>query len=653
VYPNLFSPIQLADLTIPNRICMPAMSTSLAGDGGTVSDELIAYYRERAAGGCGLVTVEYACVESKFGRAHAHQICLDHPSLVEGHRRLAEAIRAEGSVANIQIHHAGRQSTFEELGYQTVAPSAVCSSVDTSQMCRALESSEIEDLIERFARSARWALDAGYQSIELHGAHGYLLHQFLSPRSNFRDDKWGGDFERRLTFPRAVCEAVKREIGSSVPLLYRISAAEFVPNGLTIDDMCAIAPHLAEAGVDCFSVSSGIRAALEYTVDPMSMEEGWRIPFARKLRDATGVPIISTGPFRHPEVAEQAIAEGNVDMVALGRAMLADPEWANKARDGRQALIRHCTSCNYCVQGGKVRCAENYRAGRELDAPIGKFGGGASAVVAGSGPGGIVSALLLDDAGFDVTLIEAREHLGGGLIQSGLPPHKDKIFWYLGYLKAELENRSIKVLTGTPAEIDTVMATNPAVVIVATGAKTQPVKGLENDGGEIGQAYELLADPAENGNWQGRHIVVYGGGETGCETAEYLAARGASVTLVSRSGADQLARSAEMLYRRQLLPRLQHNIRIATTPGTKIESIDAKGAELRMADGTKRVVAADDVFVAQGRAEGSDLMDALRAAGVRSVAVGDTVRIGRIGDAVADAYRVVRELERESLSVPV
>jgi 2,4-dienoyl-CoA reductase (NADPH2) len=648
-YPHLFAPIRIAGLTIKNRIAMSAMSTHMVGPNGTLTPRQIAFYRERALGGAGLVTVEYSCVESLHGLARGWQVVLDSPAHVAGHIAMVDAIRSAGARVSLQLHHAGRQSSPDILGgRQPVAPSAVPSpAYGPGAMPRALEDGEIRALIERFAYSASLAMEAGYDAIELHAAHGYLIGQFLSPLTNLRDDEWGGDFERRLRFPMEVIRAVKKVIGPARPLIYRFSAEEFLPGGLTIDDSERAAPHLVAAGADALHVSTGTVDCMERVIEPMSMPDGWRRPYSARIRAAVDVPVLTVGQIRDPATAEQIIADGVADMVALGRALLVDPFWATKALAGRPDDIRPCTACNWCVgPAGKHRgigCAENPRAGHELDRPLGTFGKGRRATVVGGGPGGMVAALMLAEAEFDTILYEARDTLGGGLIVSGTPPLKDKLLGYLAYLERRIAASRIRVRLGTRIDSAALARDLPDAVIIASGTASLnfALEGVSQP--HVLDAFDLLLGDARlpGGTAQ---AVIYGGGETGCETAEYLAEQGVKVVLVSRSPASKLARGAERLYRSQLRKRLEANPLIEIMENSHIERVGRAAVAVRGVDGVERSVPAGAVILAQGRRSAPLHEEPLEAAGICVATIGDASRIGRIGEAVSDAYRAVRTL---------
>lgn len=647
-WPLLFAPFRLGGLTLPNRVVMAPMSSSLADEHGFVTPQLLAFVRERAAGGTGLIVVEFSCVDAAFGRGERRQLRIDDDACIAGHARLAQAITEAGARACLQLHLPGQyvvEGTCEGL---PVAPSDEFAR-DGRQLARRLSAGEIEALVQRFADAAQRAVQAGYEAVEIHGAHGYLPMAFMSPRKNRRDDAWGGDEERRLAFPLAVVRAVRGALGPQWPLIYRLSAAEFVDAGLTLQDMERIVPRLARAGCDALHVSSGvIEGALDKVVDPMSAAEGWRFPLGRRLREASGLPVIAVGPVRWPDAAERALAAGDADLVALGRPLLADPHWVRKAKAGALSDITPCTNCNWCMQRvrehASIGCAENPRTGHETEAPAPQAPPGSVAVVVGAGPGGLQAALEFDRLGYRTHLFEARNEVGGGLAVSAAPPFKEPLRWYQAHLQWRLQASGVQLHLGRHAGAADVLALRPDAVVIATGSHTRPFN-LERaaaalptwDATAVLSGEHVAAAP-------GAAVVVYGGGETGCETAEYLAQRGVHVYLVTRSGAKELARSAEPMYRRELRARLAANAGVELLAHASITQVEADAVLLALPEGRSRRLEARALVMAQGRAPAAGLVPPLRAAGVRCMAVGDADNIGRIGDAVHAADRAVRQL---------
>ncbi|HEY6868225.1 MAG TPA: FAD-dependent oxidoreductase [Novosphingobium sp.] len=658
VYPRLFSPFSVRGMTLPNRTVMAPMSTELGARDGSVTPAMIAFYRERAKGGFGLIVVEYTCVQPDTGRAHEYQLTLEDRRNVVGHRRLVRAVHEHGSKVFIQLQHSGQYATRSLLPDQMpVGPGDLFSKKDPDrQTCRALSRDEVAQMVRSFGAAAALAGEAGYDGVELHGTHGYLLSQFLSPYFNRRDDEWGGDFERRMAFPLAVIREVRKALGERV-LSYRLSVDEFIPGGLTIGDMERIAPRLVEAGADLLHCSAGlgIGAAFETVIEPMSTPEGWRIPYAARIRQATGAPVIAVGQIRRPETAETALENEQTDLIALGRPSLADPDWPAKARSGQRATIRPCTSCNWCLAPHQDRhhvgCAENPRAGNELDPPLdAETGRGRRAVVVGAGPGGMAAALLLVQSGFETHLFEQRPRLGGGIIPSATPPGKDKLFWYSSYLEQQIGQSAANLHLGQRATMEDIAALAPDVVLLASGTERidLPITGL-NQSNSV-DAYDILMGDKPIDLPAGSAVVIYGGGETGCECAEFCATKGLLVTLVTRSRADQLARSADQFYRGPLLRRLHANPLISVMDNCHVTAFPAEGVivEPNAPGGAPSdPIKADRLILAQGRRPAQALRAELSAAGFAVSLVGDCSQVGRIGDAVQAAYRAVLGLRAD------
>ena len=650
-YPRLFEPMQIGSLHLKNRIAMAPMETHLGEPDGGVNNDIIAYYRERAQGGAGLIMTEFTCVDGTDGfSSNVPQLRLDNDRYKAGHARLVAAIHAAGAKAVIQISHAGRQTKESVIGRQPVSASAIpLNSPYMNAVPRPLEDHEIRRIIGRYANTARLAMLAGYDGVMLHGAHGYLIQQFLSPIMNHRDDEWGGDPERRLRFATEVIKAVKAQLGDK-PLLYRMSVVDGVEGGLTIEDTEKIAPRLCEAGVDAIDISWGFLECPQLILEPMAVEEGDRLPYARRIRAATGKPVITAGVMRWPDKCEQAVIDGDTDIVSLGRALLADPMWPIKAQMGRVDDIRPCTSCNWCIRelqhSRPVACAENPRCGRETEPQLDSFANGLRASVVGAGPGGMAAALLLQQSGFDVTLYEKRHRLGGNLITSAVPPGKEKLFWYHKFLVNRIEKSKVKVRTNTLATRETLEADQPDVIILAGGSRPAPLDLAGWGNLPTAPAYEVLIEETNvPPSSVERPILIYGGGETGTETAEFLAKAGHEVMLVTRSDRKFLARNAEVLYRISLLQRLNSNPAIRILDHTTLHSINGEHVVLSQ-DGKLVEQPAAAVLLAHGLVPDTELPDALSGLDVPMIRIGDVAKVARIGEAVRDAYRAVQEMRR-------
>jgi 2,4-dienoyl-CoA reductase (NADPH2) len=358
---------------------------------------------------------------------------------------------------------------------------------------------------------------------------------------------------------------------------------------------------------------TGVAERLDTNVDPIATPEGWRLGHARRIRHALAgaVPVIGVGVVRRPAMAEAAIAEGSADLIALGRALLADPDWPHKARAGRVGAIRPCTSCNWCIQRlgrhGGVGCAENPAVGRDHLAPARHPRRPPAAVVVGGGPGGMAGAVMLAEAGWRVSLLEAGPRLGGGIDVSARPPGKDKLLWYRDHLLRRLTETGVDVACGTVGDAARILAERPGFVLIATGSTDRETDVAP--GGIVASAFDVLAGTRTLGPGP---ILVYGGGETGCETAELAAAEGWRVHLVTRSPARQLARSAEFVYRRTLLARVQSHPRIAIHAETRLVSVTDGRADIEGKDGARQMLQVGQVLLAQGRRPADALSGAMR-----------------------------------------
>jgi 2,4-dienoyl-CoA reductase-like NADH-dependent reductase (Old Yellow Enzyme family)/thioredoxin reductase len=637
----------MRDLDLPNRLVMAPMESNLASADGSVSETQIEYYRVRAAGGVGMVIVEYTCVDRPQGLGGEPQLGLDTDDLIASHACLVKTVHAEGSRIAVQLFHAGRQTHPKFTGgLQPIAASSIPCPM-YRKMPREMTVDDMVAVAQKFKQAAQRAARAGYDAVEIHGAHGYLLANFLSAASNKRTDAFGGSLENRQKFPLMIATAV-REGAGDLPVIFRLSADEFVEGGTRIDEACDTARKLVDAGVDVLHVSTGCHERIDRNVDPIWMPEGWRIPFARQIREAAGAPVIAVGVIRRPEMAEHAIENGSADFIALGRALLADPEWPKKARAGKVSDIRPCTSCNWCVaQIGTghtpVGCAENPRAGRENHPFPVHVAGGPTAVVVGSGPGGIAAALTLDHAGYHVILMERHSFVASGLMASAAAPKKDKFHWYRDYLLRKLDSSGVDVQLNCEATADAIAGIDPTIVIEATGARDRILTDIEGlDQPHVKSAYDVLA--GNDGIGEGP-IVIYGAGEVGCEAAKFAAEKGFDVVLATRSAdKDALSRANPLrIFRERFVETIRAYPNIRVELGVKLQSIRADRVVV-VQDGEENTWKAGTILMAVGRLPNSHLALELEERGIRALVIGDASEVRRIGDAVHEAYSAIRDI---------
>ena len=485
--PSLFDPITIRGTEIRNRIVMPSMTTRLAAPDGGVTPELIQYFLARAEGGAGLITVEM-CSPHPAGRHRARELGISDDRFVPGLRELTSRLRAAGSRVSVQIGHAGGHTRQDVTGHPPVAPSAVphiVQEVDTRRVVpEELTRDGIRVVVHAFAEAAERAKSAGFDAVEVHGAHGYLIAQFLSPLDNRRGDEYGGPLRNRARFALEVVEACRRRVGD-FPLVFRLSADEYAPGGFVVAEAREVAGWLVEAGVDVLHVSAGCYRSLPsgaVMIPPMSYPGGVFLHLARAIKAVVPVPVIAVGRLHDPAIAAMAVSEGHADMVALGRQLIADPEWPRKVREGRADEIRPCIACNTCVdgmrEGDRIKCLVNPRAGREGQGRAGGADRARRILVVGGGPAGMEAARRLAERGHRVLLVERRRELGGQLRLAARAPlfqnvetSAPVVLQLVEFLARQLVPAGVDVRLGATVTPALVAELKPETVVLATGAR--------------------------------------------------------------------------------------------------------------------------------------------------------------------------------------
>jgi NADPH-dependent 2,4-dienoyl-CoA reductase/sulfur reductase-like enzyme len=524
------------------------------------------------------------------------------------------------------------------MGVQPVAPSPIPNRF-FGVTPRKVSSGEIEDLVKKFVAAALRAQTAGYDGIELHGAHGYLIGEFMSPLSNRRKDRYGGSLEKRMAFPVEIVHGIRRAVGPRYPILFRFSADEFEEGGMTQQDSKKAGRILEEAGVDVLHVSAGTYDSMATVIEPMSFAEGWKIYLAETIKSAVNIPVIGVGVIRSPEFAERALKEGRVDFLALGRALLADPHWPRKAREGRVKEIIPCISCNECIgsrtfRNLHVRCAVNPATGREgwlqrLPAEKKK-----KVVVIGGGPAGLMAALAAKRRGHRVTLYEKSGHLGGQLRLAAAPPGREKIAWFGDYLRNQIRREKVKVLVGITATPEKIVREKPDMVILATGAvpMVPDLPGVESP--RVCTAWDILEGEKIV---QEKTVLVLGGGMVGCETALYLAARKNKVTVVEML--EGAAQDTDFITRADVLSRMK-KAGIEILAGRKAEKIGGGEVFLRNSAGKGERIKGDIIVLALGAVPEDNLRMSLHGKVKEIHTIGDAHQPRKIIDAVYEGFRL-------------
>lgn len=617
---HLFQPGRIGTLEIDNRLVMPPLVTWSAPDA-SITDAHVAFYRERAEGGVGLVIVQATGVHPD-GRPK-DWLGLWDDRFIPGLARVARTIRNAGARAGIQLHHGGL------LAPRPIGPSDGVGFWPGTSV-RGLPVDEMAMLRDAFVRAAVRAREAGFEMIEVHGAHGYLLCSFLSPVTNHRDDEYGGSVENRARYPREVVAAMRAALGADFPIGFRINGADFVPGGTTPEEAARQAALIAAAGADVIHVTAGTPSSVRISyLHP----QGALTHLAANIRKAVAVPVIAVGKISDPPFADEVIARGDADFVALGRALMADPQWPRKAREGRFDEIRRCIYCLMCLpQGGRdlarypsVSCSVNPSIdatwrGEDYDRPL-PAARPRRILVAGGGLAGMHAATILARRGHRVTVYEAGEELGGQWVIAARQDYKkDSNFPELLDLTVrDLKASGAEVHVGRPLTREVVERERPDVVVLATGARTlvPDIPGIDSSRGTpVVHANDVLTGHAATG----RRAVVIGAGYVGMEVALHLAERGTRVFLLTRS---KVGNHVGAGIRRILIDRLVE-AGVQLFPNSPVVEV-VKGGVKYAADGEYWHLNADTVVLAAGaRSEGA-LAGALGDAGVEVHRIGDVV----------------------------
>lgn len=624
---------------MPNRILMAAMGNNLSDAQGTLSARSLEYYLARVRGGVGMIITEAVPV-SLTARHRASCLCLFLPSHEDGMRRLSEAVHREGGRICIQLNHAGRLADPEVCGGQSVGPSAVPARAGAA-VPRAMSLSEIQQTIADFGRAAHKAMELGFDAIEIHGAHGYLLHQFFSPRANRRQDQFGRDLEGRMRLPLEVAQEVLAQVGGRLPVIYRLSAEEFTPGGYGLPDSLELGRRLRQSGVDLLHVSAGTgdnAASSTYVIQPKALPPACLIPFAEAFRREVGPPVIGVGRITRPELAERLLAEGKIDLVAMGRALVADPEWPHKVQGSAEGPLRRCIGCNRCIEAvtnqQPITCTVNPLVGREAEAAPGLASLPRTVAVVGGGPAGLEAACAAAELGHRTILCEREMSLGGQLKEASVPPNKEGLAGIIQYYEARLLKSGVELHLGQEVDPLALEKIGADVVILATGAGPLRLEFPGSGQANVVTAREVLLDRCS----VGERALVVGGGLVGCETAELLAGWGRRVQLIDML--PELAGEVEVRTRGLLLDRLRQ-AGVATITEAAITSLAGDEVTLEVR-GEKRKLKADIVILAVGALPERALAESLSAGKLPYHLIGDCQRPRNILHAVQEGCWMVR-----------
>lgn len=622
---------------------MPGMSTNLGGPYGEITDHLIRYYEERAKGGTGLIITEFTTIDYELGRGAMNQLRIDHDRYITGFYRLANAIHKYGAKIFVQLHHAGRQAnSLLTDGKQIVAPSPImCEAVGEEP--RELTTTEVKELVQKFIAGAVRAKMAGVDGVEVHGAHGYLINQFLSPKTNIRTDEYGGSFENRMRFLKEIVLGIKEKCGQDFPVIVRLSVDEFDKGGQDVELSKEICRYLESIGVDGIHASAGNYNSMETVIESPLYEEGWRVYLAEEMKKVVNIPVIAVGNIRDPKYVDSIIEEGKADFVAIGRGLIADPEWVRKVEEGREKEIRFCISCLHCVYSkGHISCSVNARAGRELEFPeFPPANEKHRVVIVGGGPGGIEAARVLTLRGYEVILLEKTDRLGGQLNLVTDPVYKKKMDRYVHYLCHEMERLHVDVRLNTEATADMIKSLQPDAVILVTGGK--PYIPEEIEGYDLPNVCNYREVKIQTTQFKNKKVIVLGSGMVCHSTSRRINEAGNEVTYVevpTKSGS-----KISPPTRIRLLNKLR-NEQIHVVTDHKVVKIVPTGVILEEKETGKRIeLEGDQVVIAMGIEAYNPLEEQLKNEVNNLYTIGDAAGFISLSDAVRGGFEVAYTLQ--------
>ena len=544
MYKHIFEPLTIRRMTMKNRIMMTPMGTNYGEQSGEMSFLHINYYEQRARGGTGLIMVENANVDYPLGSNGTTQLRIDHDNYLPRLFKLTETVHKHGACIGIQINHAGASAQSARTQMQPVSASDIPSKAG-GEIPRPLEKEEILQIVKKYGQAAKRAQAAGFDTVEIHAGHSYLISQFLSPLTNHRTDEFGGSAENRARFARMVLEEVRAQVGPHFPIFVRISADEFLEGGNTLEDTLDYLQYFQEEA-DVIDVSAGLNSSIQYQIDANYLPDGWRSYMAKAVKERYGKPCVTTGNIRNPQVAEDILAKGDADIIGMGRGLIADPDWVNKVEFGDVCDIRKCISCNIGCAGNRIginrpiRCTVNpavlhgevYKKQR-VSKPC-------NVVVIGGGTAGLEAACTAAEVGCTTFLIEKKPYLGGLAAEISKIPDKKRLADFPNYLIHRAHKlKNLFVFTQTEATTEFIKNLKPNILVNATGSLPllPPIAGLHDTLGKPGSHVYSIFDMIQHvdqypEDMTGKKVCVIGGGAVGLDVVEFFAPRGAEVSIV-------------------------------------------------------------------------------------------------------------------------
>ncbi len=568
---KLLEPYNLRSIEIRNRIIMPAMDTNFGDEEGNIPDKLFKYYEQRAKGGVGLIIVEAAYFD-KRGAGTTTMLSIDSNKRIKKFKELVYVIKKHGAHALLQIYHAGAQASSFMIGLQAVAPSAVPFEM-SGETPIPLTKNQISKFVKEYGNACLRAKKAGFDGVEIHAGHGYLLNQFFSLRTNKRDDEYGGQsFENRTRAAVEVIREVRKRCGNDFIIGVRLNGSDYITNGLEVDDVIQISQILENEGIDLINVTGGVFDSPRFPVVPyMNYPRGCFVDNAQRIKEALKkTPVAVVGRINTPDIAEDIIQNNKVDLISTGRALIADPEFPNKIKEGRIESIRTCIGCNTCLNQimteQQVQCSINPNL-LDSEESIQKSETPISVLVAGSGPAGLEFARIAKLRGHNVKIIESDSTIGGSLKHAKIAPMKKEVENLINYYQYIIDKLEIKIEFNTPLSKEVIVEFNPNSVVLATGIKPKipEIDGIK----EI--KYHNYADVLKGSIPKGQKIVVLGGDMIGIELSEFLSCANKEVIIISEK--KRLGTDLYSLVAREVLQIIEEEDKIEIMLETEIKEI--------------------------------------------------------------------------------
>jgi 2,4-dienoyl-CoA reductase-like NADH-dependent reductase (Old Yellow Enzyme family)/thioredoxin reductase len=635
-FPHLFQEGLIGTCLLRNRLIMSLYPTKYSVDS-RVNERMIEFYRERACGGVAMIVLDCPCLD--FPRAYKgpNELRFDNPDFADGIKNLLQAIHAEGAKAFMQLNYPKERVFDHEVPWAKQKGNAW-----VAPLAKTMTSENAKEILDIMAKGAKKARELGYDGIEIQASYGDFISQLLSPLSNKRTDEYGGSLENRAGFLTSLLKAVKQQAGKNYPVIVKLVCDEFTDGGLTLEDTTIIAQFIARSGGDAILASGGNKATKRMTIPSHYLAPGSLLHLARAIKRAVDIPVIAVGKINTPELAEKIIIEKDADFVAMTRALIADPYLPEKAKAG---LINDICGCVYdledCANAGIKGlgrgCTVNPFAGQEYRFKVMPAIKIKKVIVIGGGPAGIQSAILASQRGHEVVLYEKTGSLGGQMRLASMAPFKAEMDEVLRYLKHSLGKTQAKIMLKCAPTTEEILSQNPDVVVIATGSTPAlpDIPGISQPFVyDVRTVYQRIIDFGEN-------IVILGGGDTGCETADLLSSEAKNIMIVEVL--DEPLKNMKDIPRQELLKRLKEK-GISIITNSKAIGIEKGKVIIEDKNGVKKELLADSVIFAIGNVPANSLYNSFKGLVKEIYLIGDARGSGNLGAALRSATEVVLKI---------